>query len=86
MEISDIDGALRYFDAAWLLHPWNPDVVDALDALVDRVAVLFADARSPDMATLLSPSLDAMRSNDYLAEQGELKALVKAVDEAFSEP
>ena len=86
LEISDIDGALRYFDAAWLLHPWNPDVVDALDALVDRVAVLFADARSPDMATLLSPSLDAMRSNDYLAEQGELKALVKAVNEAFSEP
>lgn len=86
LEISDIDGALRYFDAAWLLHPWNPDVVDALDALVDRVAVLFADARSPDMATLLSPSLDAMRSNDYLAEQGELDALVRAVDEAFSEP
>ena len=79
LEISDIDGALRFFDAAWLLHPWNPDAVDALDALVDQVAVLFADARSPDMAALLQPSLDAMRSNPYLAEQSDLGRLAEAV-------
>ena len=65
LEISDIDGALRYFDAAWLLHPWNADAVDALDELVDRVAVLYSDARSPEMAALLAPSLEAMRSNPY---------------------
>ncbi|MGB1142768.1 MAG: hypothetical protein ACPG1A_17845, partial [Halioglobus sp.] len=79
LEISDIDGALRFFDAAWLLHPWNPDAVDALDALVDQVAVLFADARGPDMAALLQPSLDAMRSNPYLAEQSDLNRLAEAV-------
>ena len=79
LEISDIDGALRFFDAAWLLHPWNPDAVDALDALVDQVAVLFVDARSPDMAALLQPSLDAMRSNPYLAEQSDLNRLAEAV-------
>ena len=32
---------------------------------------LFADARSPAMAALLQPSLDAMRSNPYLAEQSD---------------
>jgi serine/threonine protein kinase len=79
LEISDIDGALRYFDAAWLLHPWNAEAVDALDALVDRVTVLFADARSPEMATLLKPSLEAMRSNPYLADQDDLNQLSEAV-------
>ena len=84
LEISDIDGALRFFDAAWLLHPWNPDAVDALDALVEQVAVLFADARSPDMAALLQPSLDAMRSNPYLEEQSDLSKLAQAVSAAQS--
>ena len=50
-----------------------------LDALVDRVTVLFADARSPEMATLLKPSLEAMRSNPYLAEQDDLNRLSEAV-------
>jgi methionine-rich copper-binding protein CopC len=81
LEISDIDGALRYFDAAWLLHPWNPDAVRALDSMVERVTVLFADARSPEMATLLLPSLEAMQSNAYLAQQSDLKQLVNAVTE-----
>lgn len=81
LEISDIDGALRYFDAAWLLHPWNPDAVRALDSMVERVTVLFADARSPEMATLLLPSLEAMQSNAYLAQQSDLEQLVNAVTE-----
>jgi len=79
LEISDIDGALRYFDAAWLLHPWNAEAVDALDVLVDRVTVLFADARSPEMASLLKPSLEAMRSNPYLADYDDLNQLSEAV-------
>ena len=86
LEISDIDGALRYFDAAWLLHPWNADAVDALDELVDRVAVLYSDARSPEMATLLAPSLEAMRSNPYLAEQSELSRLAEAVSAVYTDP
>ena len=86
LEISDIDGALRYFDAAWLLHPWNADAVDALDHLVDRVAVLYSDARSPEMAALLAPSLEAMRSNPYLADQSELSRLSKAVSAVYADP
>ena len=85
LKINDIDGALRYFDAAWLLHPYNPDAVDALDALVDRVAVLFADARSPEAAELLQPSLEAMRRNPYLEDQSELNALFEEVSGAPAE-
>ena len=79
LEINDIDGALRYFDAAWLLHPWNADAVEAFDRLVDRVALLFADARSPEAAELLQPSLEAMRRNPYLEDQPDLNALFEEI-------
>ena len=51
--------------------------MEALDNMVERVAVLFADARSPEMAALLLPSLEAMQSNAYLAQQSELEQLRK---------
>jgi len=84
LEISDIDGALRYFDAAWLRHPWNPEAVEALDSLVERVATLYADARGPEVASLLMPSLEAMQNNPYLAEQRDLARLAEAVSERLS--
>jgi len=84
LQISDIDGALRYFDAAWLRHPWNPEAVEALDSLVERVATLYADARGPEVASLLMPSLEAMQNNPYLAEQRDLARLAEAVSERLS--
>ena len=53
--------------------------------LVDRVAVLYSDARS-EMAALLAPSLEAMRSNPYLADQSELSRLAEAVSAVYADP
>jgi len=67
-----------------LRHPWNPEAVEALDSLVERVATLYADARGPEVASLLMPSLEAMQNNPYLAEQRDLARLAEAVSERLS--
>ncbi len=52
--------------------------------LVEQVATLYADARGPEVASLLMPSLEAMQNNPYLAEQRDLARLAEAVSERLS--
>lgn len=78
---ADNSSALQQYEAAYRLHPRNPDVVQALEALFTRLHQLSAQSDRTSEQELLRENLAEVRSLDgYLANRPTLKQLAEALN------
>jgi serine/threonine protein kinase len=80
LKFSDINGALFYLDRAYALHPRNQDVVEKLNALVERImgAMAVVDTESGRVTGL--KQLGDLMKYDSLAQNSQLLALKKSLE------
>lgn len=80
LKFSDLNGALFYLDRAYGLHPRNQDVMEKLNALVERImgAMAVADTESGRVTGL--KQLDDLMKYDSLAQNPQLLAFKKSLE------
>jgi serine/threonine protein kinase len=80
LKFSDLNGALFYLDRAYALHPRNHDVMEKLNALVERImgAMAVADTESGRVTGL--KQLDDLMKYDSLAQNPQLLALKNSLE------
>lgn len=80
MKFSDFNGALFYLDRAYDLHPRNPDVMEKLNIVVDKIvdALAIADTESGRQLGLLQ--LSEIMKYESLAQNPTLLALKKKLE------
>ncbi|WP_269618385.1 serine/threonine-protein kinase [Zhongshania sp. BJYM1] len=80
MKFSDFNGALFYLDRAYDLHPRNPDVMEKLNVVVDKIVDALAVADTENGRELGLQQLSEIMKYDSLAQNPTLLALKKKLE------
>lgn len=79
LALGDFDGALRLYDEAWELHPWNPDLVSDLDDLMAQLAIQSEQLTSQEDRALLMRALEGLSLAPFLETSEEYAELIKGL-------
>ncbi len=79
LSFGDINGALFYLDKAYELHPRNPDVVETLDELVERMLANMSKTPTPEEADLYRFQLNELLKYSALSQNPKLLEKQKAL-------
>ena len=76
----DLMGGWQHYETAWEIHPWNPELLDAIDELIEVLRIqIVQDAPMIDNAAMTA-TVQSLSEHPYLANHRDLLALSQLLD------
>jgi serine/threonine protein kinase len=83
LAVGDLMGGWQYYEIAWEIHPWNPDLLDAIDALMQDLEQRVQEPDAEFDQVAFDTTLEFLSRHPYLINHGELEALRAHAERKF---
>ena len=77
----DLMGAWQYYEEAWVVHPWNRELLEAIDELMAVLRGQMAEDAAAINKPSLATTVELLSKHPYLAEHKDLIALERAISQ-----
>jgi len=77
----DLMGAWQYYEEAWIVHPWNRELLEAIDELMAVLRSQMAEDAAAIDKSSLATTVELLSKHPYLAEHKDLLALERVISQ-----
>ena len=71
----DLMGGWQYYEEAWLIHPWNPDLLEAIDQLMEMLRRQTSEQAALLDRGSLATTVELLSAHPYLVNHKDLVAI-----------